>query len=757
METVASEFSGVVVAEIVEVGSHPDAKKLSVCKVDSGDSVLQIVCGAPNAVVGLKVPLAKVGAMLPDSFEIKQAQLRGIDSHGMLCAREELGVEGDSEGLWELPGDAPVGADIREYLQLDDKIIEVDLTPNRGDCLSIRGVARDVGVIYRADVKAPVIESVPASISDTVEIRLEAPQACSLYVGRVIRDVDVSAKSPLWLQQKLERFDIRPIDPIVDVTNYVLAELGQPMHAFDLDEIQGAVHARMARPGEKLKLLNEQEETLAEDILVIADDEKALAMAGIMGGAESAVSETTQNILLESAFFEPLAISGKGRRYGLHTESSHRFERGVDPELQREAIERATALLIDIAGGDAGPVVEQRHNLLEPEKSITLSLEKLEALIGCKFEAEEVTDTLQRLGMVITHHGDSSWTVTPPSWRFDMEIEEDLVEEIIRIKGYETIPERPVSGDFSMPLKPESELAVARLRQRLIDRDYHEIISYSFVDKEIQSLFSTAMEPVAVMNPISSDMSVMRLSLRPGLIGSLKHNLNRQHGRVRLFESGQCFIPNTRRELDQKPMLSGLIYGDSTDEQWSQISSKVDFYDIKADVESILELSGIEQYRFEPAEVEGYHPGQCAQIVKGGVNIGVVGALHPALQQKLDLPDAPHLFELRLEEICTSSVPAFSELSKYPSTRRDIALLVDRELPVQAMTDSARSVAGEQLHDIRIFDIYQGQGIENTKKSVAMGLTFMDSSRTLVDSEISAAMDAVIEELSSKYNAQLRN
>ncbi|MDO3386986.1 phenylalanine--tRNA ligase subunit beta [Gilvimarinus sp. SDUM040013] len=757
-EPVAGAFSGVVVGEIVSIEQHPDADKLRVCQVaghpDGGQ--MQVVCGAPNARAGLKIPFATVGAKLPGDFKIKKAKLRGVESLGMLCGQTELEAGDDDEGLWELAADAPVGADLRDYLNLNDTIIEVDITPNRGDCLSVRGLARELGVINRHPVSEVAAEPVAATIDDSLSVVIEAGEACPRYLGRVIRGVNVAAPSPLWMQEKLRRAGLRPIDAIVDVTNYVLLELGQPMHAFDLAKLDGGIVVREANAGETLTLLDEQEIELKEGTLLIADNAKPLAMAGIMGGLDSSVTKSTQDIFLESAFFNPIAIAGRARSYGLHTDSSHRFERGVDYELARQAMERATELLISIVGGKPGPVNEQTSDAMPQAGSVGLRKARIVSGLSIEMDDATVTDIVTRLGFGVEASSAEGWQVRVPSWRFDVSIEADLLEELARIYGYNRLPTKV--PDQSMAIKPhtESRQKLARLRSHLIGRRYQEVVTYSFIDPKLAAQFEPEIDPVALQNPISTDMGVMRTSLLPGLVSALRHNINRQQARVRLFESGQKFVPNADG-VAQTPTLAGLLYGPAAAENWADADSKVDFFDLKGDVESLLSVGGNgDNFEFKADTHPALHPGQTAGIFCKGAKIGVLGAIHPALQDELDLPDGVFVFEVALDPLLDARVPAFSPLSKFPAVRRDLALLVDRELPVDDLLKAITDTAGEHLYDLKVFDLYMGKGIDPHRKSVALGLTFQHPSRTLNDEEINGFVDAVVSHVTGAYGATLR-
>jgi phenylalanyl-tRNA synthetase beta chain len=755
VESVAGDFSGVIVGEIVGCEPHPDADKLRVCQVAGLEGLSQVVCGAPNARVGIKIPFATIGAKLPE-FEIKKAKLRGVESFGMLCGQTELKAGDDDSGVWELPADAPVGVNLREYLNLDDKLIEVDLTPNRSDCLSVKGIAREVGVLNRAPVTAPAIPAVSATIDDTFPVHLEAGYACSRYVGRVIRNIDISRPSPAWLQDKLVRSGLRSIDAVVDVTNYVLLELGQPMHAFDLARLNGAIHVRLAHQGESLVLLDGQEVKLNADTMVIADKSAALAIAGVMGGKASAVSETTRDIFLESAFFNPLAIAGRARSYGLHTDSSHRFERGVDYELQVDAIERATQLLLEIVGGDAGPLICASNEHLPQTREVTLRKARILSGLSLEMADEEVVDILSRLGLKLKSQSAEGWTFNIPSYRFDISIEADLLEELARVYGYNRLPTRSLAAPMDIEAHPEAKIGLPALRKQLIARGYQEAITYSFIEPKLSALFDPAIVPVTLRNPISADMAVMRTSLMPGLVTVLRNNLNRQQNRVRLFESGLRFVP-AADGLRQESMLAGLIYGNRSPESWANAVELVDFFDLKGDVESLLALTGDQQaFEFRPEAQVALHPGQTAGIYRDGEWQGVIGALHPSLQQQLDLPQAVYLFEIRLSALLSARIPVFASLSRFPEVRRDLAVLVDRALSAEVLLTAVKSQAGEQLIDLKIFDVYMGKGIDPHRKSVAMGLTFQHPSRTLNEDEINASIDSIVRYLEVNFSATLR-
>lgn len=758
VEPVAAEFSKIVVGHVKSVEPHPDADKLRVCKVDVGEETLQIVCGAANVAEGVKVPAALIGAVLPGDFKIKKSKLRGVESFGMLCSESELGMAESSDGLMILPDDAVAGADVRELLNLDDVTIEIGLTPNRGDCLSLTGVAREVGVLNQMPVTAPEAMAVAESHTETVAIELQAPQACPRYVGRVIKGVNAQAETPLWLQERLRRCGVRSISPVVDVTNYVMLELGQPMHAFDLNKIEGGIQVRYATAGEKLVLLDEQEIELKEQTLVIADQQTPLAMAGIMGGLASSVTDTTTDIFLESAFFAPDEMMGKARPYGLHTDSSHRFERGVDFEMPLQAIQRASQLLIEIVGGQAGPISQVDAEAdLPVRQAITLRAARITRLLGIELADADVVAMLERLGMQVAG-GAGEWQVTPPSFRFDITIEADLIEEVGRVYGYDKLPSAAPLLPMAVELPREGQVSINRVKGLLVDRGYQEAITYSFVDRETQQLISPELEPIALANPISADMAVMRTSLWVGLLQAFKYNLNRQQGRARLFEQGVKYIQQGS-DIKEERVIAGLVSGLTTEEQWSQAKRATDFFDIKADVESLLALTGnSEGFSFELAEQSTLHPGQSAAIKDSEGQIkGFVGKLHPMVQKKLGLKGDVYLFELAEDVFDEARLPAFAELSKFPSVRRDLAIVVEESVSSAQVEACIADVAGDYLSNLQLFDVYRGEGIESGRKSLALGLTFQESSRTLKDDEVDGLITSILEKLNQKLQATLRD
>lgn len=769
VEPVAGEFTGVLIGEVVECGPHPDADKLQVTKINLGPDfndgeLVDIVCGAKNCRLGLKVAVATVGAVLPGNFKIKKAKLRGVPSHGMLCSESEIGLAESADGIMELASDAPLGTCVREYLDLNDVTIDVDLTANRGDCLGLKGLAREVGVLNSLSVTEPTITAVTPTIDDTVAINLLAEQACPRYLGRVIKNINVNAQTPLWMVEKLRRCGTRSIDPVVDVTNYVLLEQGHPMHAFDLAAINGNINVRYANENEKLVLLDENEVTLSTETLVIADDAKALAMAGIFGGLASGVTTESKDIFLESAFFAPLAILGKARQYGLHTDASHRYERGIDPQLQRDAMERATQLLLEIVGGEAGPIVEAvSKDNIPAEKTVTLRRSKLDGRIGHHIDDATVTEILTRLGFNVSETGESNekvWCVVVPAYRFDISIEVDLIEEIARIFGYNNIPNVSPTATLAMREQKEAKLAVSKLRTTLVNRGYQEAITYSFVDPKVQALLHPGQETMILPHPISSEMSEMRVSLWTGLLQSVAYNQNRQQNRVRLFETGLRFIPDESAEngVRQDNMIAGVLCGQRSEEHWDIEKAATDFYDIKADVEALLSLTSNEAaYQFSKAEIDALHPGQTAAIHKDGVLVGHVGALHPELERKLGLNGRTLVFELLLSEVCTLNIPQARDISRFPANRRDIAVVVEDQVSANNVLQLIEKVGGNYLVDLNLFDVYRGNGIESGFKSLAIAMTLQDNDKTLEEKDITDVVDRVVDTLKTELNASLRD
>lgn len=758
IEPVAGEFSKIVVGEIVAVVQHPDADRLRVCKVNVGEpDMLQIVCGAPNVLIGMRVPAALVGAKLPGGMKIKKGKLRGVESHGMLCSAAELGIVEEAEGLLPLPLDAEPGMDVREYLKLDDVSIELGLTPNRGDCLGLVGLARETGVLFNVDVQQPEMNDVAALSADTFPVEVQAPEDCPRYLGRVIRNIDSCAKTPMWLQERLRRSGLRSISPVVDVTNYVLLELGQPMHAFDLDKLQGGIWVRKAIRNEALVLLDGNKLQLKPDTLVIADVRGPLALAGIMGGEQSSVGDDSKHLFLESAFFTPESIAGRARGYGLHTDSSHRFERGVDPQIQKRAIERATALLLDIVGGEPGPVIEVVSKAHLPAPSaILLRAKRIERVLGVPVPDADVTAMLERLGMHV-ETGEGEWQVTPPAFRFDISIEVDLIEEIGRIYGYDQLPTRHPQASLEISPRDESKVSLRRIRQRLVDRGYQEAVNYSFIAPAMQARFSPGVVGMTLANPLATDMAVMRTSLLPGLLESMKYNLNRQQSRVLLFECGVKYLKQAT-DINEERTIAGVATGSVLPEQWATEKRAFDYFDMKADIEDLLSMGGsLEAVSFEVAENTVFHPGQSAKISRNGVDIGWMGAIHPLLVREMGLSGAVFAFEMRLDALQAGELSGFSEVSRYPSIRRDIAIVVDESLAAEKICKTIRAAAGDKLHNLELFDVYSGKGIDSGRKSLALGLILQATSRTLTDTDVETVMNTVLTTLKTEFDAILRD
>lgn len=750
------DFEGVVVAQIESAGQHPDADRLRVCKVDDGTGELHnVVCGAPNARAGIRVPFARVGARLSGGFKIKSTKLRGVKSDGMLCSAAELQLSEESDGLHELPSTAPLGVAIGDYLALDDTIIDIDLTPNRGDCLSIRGVARELSARNNVPMTAPEFIPVEQQHDDTFPLQIAADSSCASYTGRIIKGIDPAAVTPLWMVEKLRRCGIRSISVAVDVTNYVMLELGQPMHAFDLDKLSGGVNVRLAQPGEKMTLLDGRELTIEPDTTLITDQNGAVAIAGIMGGDATGVTSDTQNILLEAALFTPIGIAGKPRRYNAYTDSAQRFERGVDSKLQTTAIERATRLLIDISGGSAGPVFEARNAGLERSfQPVTLRKARLEKFSGLQVSDEVVSDILSRLGIELSKTPDG-WTAKSPSYRYDIAIEEDLIEEIARIYGYDNIPRSNPAFQPEITAVPEGQLDKSRIQQLLVDRGYQEAVCYSFVDQQMQELFAPDEEYLALANPIASDMGVMRSSLWIGLCQTLKTNLNRQQSDIRLFECGLKFV-SKGSDLKQISCVSGLVAANRAPAHWSQNTLAADFYDAKADVEAILGLASDVVFSFEKAQHPALHPGMSARILANGICAGWLGTLHPKLQKMLDLSQIPILFEIELSALNGAKIPDYTGISRFPSVRRDLSVTLDNNISYADVRECVRRNAPDTLTEISILDVYTGDGITKGLRSISLGLILQDISSTLDDDKIDSAMSRILNGLTEDLGAKLR-
>jgi phenylalanyl-tRNA synthetase beta chain len=760
LEAAAPAFSGVVVAEIRAAERHPQADKLQVCRVSQGvGEDLQIVCGAPNARAGLKSALATVGANLPENLAIKAAKLRGVESFGMLCSARELKLSEDSAGILELPADAPVGQSLRDYLQLDDTILELNVTANRGDAMSIIGVAREVAALTRASLTGPRIDPLEAAHPDRFAVRLEAPTACPRFVGCIIRGVDNRAATPQWMRERLRRVGLRSISPVVDVTNYVLLELGQPMHAYDLAKLRGEIVVRPASAAERLTLLDGKQIEAASDVLFIADREGPVGLAGIMGGERTAISAETTDVFLEVAYFTPEAIRGRARRWGMLTDASQRFERGVDPAGQERAANRAVALITSIAGGRAGPleITESREHLPK-NASVRLRRTQLQRLLGMPLKDEQVRGALQALQMSVTSRPDG-WEVTPPSYRFDIAIEADLIEEVARIVGYNEIPEQDALAPQRFHRLPEGRPREQSALESLALRGYQEAITFAFVDPALQEKLFPDVRGRALSNPIASDLAVMRVSLWPGLLRAALENQRRQQDRIRLFEHGARFAPvdGSVHEVDS---LAGIAVGHRLPEQWSlprDMRAPVDFFDVKGDLEALLAGTGNhDAFRFEPAALACLHPGRSARIWRGEQPVGWAGELHPSLVRELDFTYPPVLFELDFEAALAVRKPQYREVSRFPQVRRDLSVVVDEKVALSALAERVTLSSSSLLRDLLFFDVYRGPGVEAGRKSVALGLIFQDISRTLTDEDVERLIAAIVADLRVSLNAQLR-
>ena len=764
VEPVAAALQGVVVGEIVAVNAHENADKLLVCTVDGGQGLQQVVCGAPNARVGIKVPYATIGAKLED-FKIKKAKLRGVESFGMLCSERELGLSDNHDGLMELPLEADNGMDIVDYLTLDDTCIEVDLTPNRGDCLGIKGIARETGLLNNLDLKVSQVAAVKSAIEDIFPVHLNCPQTCPRFVGRIIRDVDLSVPSPLWLREKLRRSGIRSIDSVVDVTNFVMLELNQPMHAYDLDRLDNSITVRLSKGGEQMTLLDGSSVDLLEGTTLITDKSGPVGMAGIMGGDRTAVSAETKNIFLEAAFFTPLGVAGKARSYGMHTDACHRFERGVDYNGQVDAIERASELLLSIAGGKAGPTVDVSDQAQLPAKAaVKLRSSRVRRVLGTEIASIEIENILGRLDFSysrIETDDDVCWEVLSPSHRFDIAIEADLIEEVSRVYGYNNLPVTTPVSALRMLEAPEAAVKQFSMKKMLAARGYHEAITYSFVDEDLQDLLNSNDLAVRLKNPLSADMAVMRTSLWSGLLKSAAYNQNRQQSRVRLFELGMVFRQSGENlcmeSLDQELRISGVITGRRRPENWADTDEEVDFYDLKGDVEYLLGSDPAQGYEFHPCEHPALQTGQSARVLRNGNEVGYLGLLNSQVQARFDLRSPCYLFELGVSGIGSRAVPQVNEVSRFPEIRRDIAVIVDSSIASSELRQVVTSNAGAFFHKLKLFDVYVGKGIENNSKSIGLGLTFQHPSRTLKDEEVNSAMERIVTVMKTELNAKLRD
>ncbi len=748
MEKVAPAFNSVVVAEVISVDKHPDADRLNVCQVNAGESSpLTIVCGAANVKAGIKVPCARIGAVLPNDFRIKQAKVRGIDSFGMLCSSKELGLAEESDGLWILPEDAPTGEDLRRYLDLDDNLYTLKLTPNRSDCSGIAGIAREVAALTGCEINPVSVADIPAALSDRMEVRVDDKASCPLYCGRLVKGVNAKAKTPAWMQRRLERSGVRAISAIVDITNYVMMEFGQPMHAFDADKLSGAITVRRATNGESLRLLNDQTVTLDEQVLVIADQQRALALAGIMGGQDSSVGDDTRNIFLEAAFFNPDAIAGRARRFGLATDSSFRFERGVDFSATKKCLERATQLVLEICGGKVCEAAEI-SGALPAREPIELRASRVSRVLGIPLNTDEIASLLKRLQLEFTLSKDM-FSVTPPAFRHDLEIEADLIEEVARLHGYENIPALAPQARLTMLPDSEAIHSLSGIKQKLVERDYQEIVSLSFSDHNTEKTVCGNENPVLLQNPIASNLSVMRSSLTGGLLTALRFNLNRRQARVRLFEAGACFAKSGDKYI-QTERVSGIAYGSRMNEQWGAKTSSVDFFDVKADVEALLAPA---VPKFVAATHPAFHPGRSAEIFCDGKSMGWMGELHPNWQD--DMPQACILFELDAGALMKASVPRLEEIAKSLPARRDLAVLVDEHVSTQDLIDAMSAIRAPYVHEIALFDVYRGNGVAQGKKSLAFRVLLQDTQKTLNDGEIEQSIALLVDALNNK-GAQLR-
>jgi len=748
----APPFSGVRVGQVLSVVPHPDADRLRVCRVDAGEGeILDIVCGAPNVTEGMKAPVACVGAVLPGDFRIKRSKLRGVESMGMLCSAVELGLAETSDGLMGLPEEAPVGADFRTWMGLDDQILEVDLTPNRADCLGMLGIAREAGTLLNRVVTGPVIEPIPATSDMAVDVRVADSEACPLYAARVIDNLDPGARTPLWMRERLRRAGLRPVHPVVDITNYVMLELGQPMHAFAAASVGSWIEVRCGHDGDSLRLLNGNEIKPGHQDLLIAGAQGPLALAGIMGGEGSAVTAETVRIVLESAHFSPRSLAGRARAHGLHTDASHRFERGVDPTLPIYALERATALIVEIAGGRPGPVVHQGSvPAAHAERTITLRRDRIPRVLGMAFPPAEVERILEGLGCRI-EKSEKSWEVRPLRARFDLSREEDLIEELARIHGYERLPQ--TLPRVSLPVDARSEDGLRSRKAALADRGFFEVVTFSFIGSDWAEAFYPEVQGLALSNPISSELAVMRPGLWPGLVRTAAYNLARQQPDLRLFEHGLRFVPDVSGLL-QQPRLAGLLCGRAEPEHWRSVRRSVDFFDAKGVVENLCTgLTG--RLRFEAAPHPSLHDGQSARVLLADREIGWLGALHPLLAERFDLPEL-FLFELDATVLSGFSVPRFEPLSAYPSIRRDLALVVDRDVPAGDLLAAVASLELPLLQEVRLFDVYQGKGLEENEKSIALGLILRAFDRTLEECDVNTVTRAVLECLESRLNARPR-
>lgn len=765
---VAPGFAGVVVGEIVSVRPHPDAGRLKICRVAAGDAGnFEVVCGAPNAETGMKAPLAMVGARLPSpeggSIEIRRAAMRGVESAGMLCSARELGLSDDHSGLLRLDDDAPAGADVREVLALEDRILVIKLTPNRADCLSVLGVAREVAALTGARLHAPAVRAVPPACDATFPVRISAPSGCGRFAGRVIRDVDANAPTPAWMRRRLERAGQRSISALVDVTNYVMLELGRPLHVYDLDKLRGGIDVRFGRSGESLKLLNDQVVEVDDSVLVIADDSGPIGLAGIMGGDSTKADSATRHVLLESAFFYPEAIAGRARRFNFTSDASHRFERGVDFDNNLAGIERATQLILEICGGTPGPTTDTVAQL-PTRRPVRMRVQRARKVIGVPITETEMASIFQRLGFHVREeqsHDGPAFVVVPPSYRFDIEIEEDLIEEVARVHGFDRIPSSPPVAPVRMLPQPEGVRSMHEIRDRLVALDYHEVINFSFVDARWERHLAGREDPIRVLNPIAEQHSVMRSTLIGGLLAGIRHNVNRKIARVRLFEIGRVFLRDAAAQegpLDvqgvvQPTRVAGAACGPALEEQWGATTRPVDFFDVKGDVETLLAPAAP---RFEARVHPALHPGRSAEIFLDGAPVGWLGELHPRWQQVFELPATVVVFELDAQALRRARMPRFAEVSRFPPVRRDLAVVLDESVPAAALIDALRAGLPRLVASVEVFDVYRGPGVASGKKSLAFRVLFQDTEKTLTDAEVDDVMATALSIVRERFGGELR-
>jgi phenylalanyl-tRNA synthetase beta chain len=756
VEPACLKIEGLVVAEVKTLTKHPDADKLQICEVDCGDKeLLTIVCGAANVREGMRTVLAKLGASLPGIEKLEAVTLKGVTSYGMLCSAKEIGLGDDHDGIIELSVNESIGKQLTELIQINDNVIEISLTPNRGDCLSITGIAREVAVFNKIDFNIPEVQTTDINIATTRNVKLSAVNACPKYLGRVIENVDTAVKTPLWLSEKLRRSGLRSINVVVDITNFVMLELGQPMHAFDNDCLQGDIEVRLPQAEETIKLLDESEIELKSGTVLITDETGPIAMAGVMGGFDSAVTTTTTDIFLESAFFTPESISGEARQYGLHTDSSHRFERGVDPELQSAALERATALIIALCGGRVGPIDEVLSNDNLPKNAgVKLRKSQIKRILGIELDEQFVSDTFSNLGMQCNYE-EKQWNTVPPSHRFDLNIEVDLIEELARIYSYDAIPVSAPNNKLQMRLPNRSHETINLIREVLVNHDYHEVITYSFVDPKLNNLLNHNDYNLLLANPIAPELSEMRTSLLPGLISTMQYNIKRQIERIRIFETGLVF--NDKDNLKQESHVAGLMYGNTNEKQWDKSNTLCDFYDLKCNVETIIySMFDSNDIEMKLSTSNILHPGQAVDVFVKGNNAGYFGRLHPKICAQHDLPDNIYLFEFNIKNIIKQEKTRYKQISKYPSVKRDISIVIEEKISLSDVLQCVQNDGSELLTNLELFDVYQGEGIENGQKSLALGLTFQATSSTLKDKEVEAIMEKVVIGLNNNFGAKLR-